>query len=110
MPAYSRKTRSFKDKRTITLRDELLTTKNPHELLYQKIPQICECDDLSKLVNEFDKVYSQLDTVYSNMIQNFKNIILNAFKSDPNISNIDFETIKSWGRKINNKDPFSKNK
>ena len=107
LPAYSRKTRSFKDKRTITLRDELLTTKNPHELLYQKIPQICECDDLSKLVNEFDKVYSQLDTVYSNMIQNFKNIILKAFKSDPNISNIDFETIKSWGRKINNKDPFS---
>ena len=41
------------------------------------------------------------------MIQNFKDIILKAFKSDPNISNIDFETIKSWGRKINNKDPFS---
>ena len=29
LPAYSRKTRTFKDKRTLVLRDELLSTKNP---------------------------------------------------------------------------------
>ena len=107
LPAYSRKTRSFKDKRTLMLRDELLTTKNPYELLYKKIPEICECSDFNMLVDEFDKVYSQLDEVYSKMISNFKNVIVNVFKSDPKISTINFETIKSWARKIGNKDPFS---
>jgi hypothetical protein len=107
LPPYSRKTRSFKDKRTIMLRDELLTTKNPYELLYKKIPEICECNDFSKLVDEFDKVYSQLDKVYVNMINNFKNIIVKVFRSDQNISDIDFDTIKSWAKKIGNKDPFS---
>ena len=29
------------------------------------------------------------------------------FQSDPNISDIDFETIKSWAKKIGSKDPFS---
>lgn len=107
LPAYSRKTRSFKDKRTLTLRDELLTTKNPYELLYKKIPAICECKDYKKLVFEFDKIFSQLDEVYSKMINNFKEVIVKVFKSDPNISDINFETIKSWSKKIGNKDPFS---
>ena len=49
LPAYSRKTRTFKDKRTIMLRDELLSTKNPYELLYHRIPKICECDDYDKI-------------------------------------------------------------
>ena len=107
LPAYSRKTRSFKDKRTLMLRDELLTTKNPYELLYKKIPEICNCKDYTKIVDEFDNVYSQLDKVYSKMISNFKSVIVNVFKSDPKISDINFETIKSWARKIGNKDPFS---
>ena len=107
LPAYSRKTRSFEDKRTLTLRDELLTTKNPHELMYKKIPAICECKDYKKLVPEFDKIFSQLDEVYSKMINNFKEVIVKVFKSDPNISDINFETIKSWSKKIGNKDPFS---
>ena len=72
-----------------------------------KIPEICECNDFNILIDEFDKVYSQLDEVYSKMISNFKNIIVNVFKSDPKISTINFETIKSWARKIGNKDPFS---
>ncbi len=107
LPAYSRKTRSFKDKRTLMLRDELLSTKNPYELLYKKIPEICNCKDYAKLVDEFDSVYSQLDKVYSKMISNFKDVIVKVFKSDPKISDINFETIKSWARKIGNKDPFS---
>ena len=107
LPAYSRKTRSFKDKRTLMLRDELLTTKNPYELLYKKIPEICDCKVLKNLITEFDKIYSQLDEVYSKMLVNFKKVIVNVFKSDPNIVDINFETIKTWGKKIGNKDPFS---
>ena len=41
------------------------------------------------------------------MINNFKEVIVKVFKSDPNISDINFETIKSWSKKIGNKDPFS---
>ena len=107
LPAYSRKTRTFKDKRTIMLRDELLSTKNPYELLYHRIPKICECDDYDKLVDEFDKIYSELDKSYTSMIENFKNIILSVFKSDPNIADIDFDTIKAMAKKIGTKDPFS---
>ena len=107
LPSYARKTRSFKDKRTLALRDELLSTKNPYELLYKKIPEICKCEDLKKLVNEFDKIYSDLDKVYINMISNFKNVIVNVFKTDPNISDINFETIQAWCKKIGSRDPFS---
>ena len=107
LPAYSRKTRTFKDKRTFVLRDELLSTKNPFELLYKKIPEICQVKDMNGLVNEFDNIYSELDEVYSKMLNNFKNIIVNVFKSDPNIADANFEVIKSWAKKIGNKDPFS---
>ena len=34
-------------------------------------------------------------------------IIVKVFQSDPNISDIDFETIKSWAKKIGTKDTFS---
>ena len=107
LPSYARKTRNFKDKRVILLRDELLSTKNPFELLYHKIPEICECKDYNKLISEFDKIYSQLDKVYSNMINNFKKVIINVFKSDPNISDVSFEMIKEWAKSIGEKDPFS---
>ena len=107
LPAYSRKTRTFKDKRTLMLRDELLSTKNPHELLYKKIPEICQCTDYNNLINEFDKIYSELDKAYLNMINNFKEVILNVFRTDKNISDIDFDTIKAWAKKIGSKDPFS---
>ena len=107
LPNYARKTRNFKDKRVLVLRDELLSTQNPYELLYKKIPEICGTEDPKKLIKEFDKVYSQLNKVYENLIKDFKSKIIKVFQSDPNISDIDFETIKSWAKKINKKDPFS---
>ena len=107
LPAYVRKTRSFKDKRALLLRDELLTTKNPFELLYHKIPNICQANEPNQIVNEFDKIYFQLDNAYKDLIKNFKKIILNVFKTDPNISETNFEIIKSMAIEIGNKDPFS---
>ena len=41
------------------------------------------------------------------MIKDFKTKIIKVFQSDPNISDIDFDTIKSWAKKINQNDPFS---
>ena len=107
LPNYARKTRNFKDKRVLVLRDELLSTQNPYELLYKKIPEICGTEDPKKLIKEFDKIYSQLNKVYAQLIEDFKSKIIKVFQSDPNISDIDFETIKSWARKININDPFS---
>jgi len=107
LPNYARKTRNFKDKRVLVLRDELLSTQNPYELLYKKIPEICGTEDPKKLIKEFDNVYSQLNKVYENLIKDFKSKIIKVFQSDPNISDIDFETIKSWAKKINKNDPFS---
>ena len=107
LPAYAKKTRTFEDKRILLLRDELLSTKNPYELMYKKIPEICQCKNPDNLIDEFDKIYSELDKVYSNMIENFKKVIVKVFQSDPNISDIDFETIKSWAKKIGTKDAFS---
>ena len=42
------------------------------ELLYKKIPEICQVKDMNSLVNEFDNIYSELDEVYSKMLNNFK--------------------------------------
>ena len=63
LPTYAQKTRNFKDKRVLVLRDELLSTHNPYELLYVKLPQICGTEDPKKLIKEFDKIYSELDEV-----------------------------------------------
>ena len=107
LPNYAQKTRNFKDQRVLLLRDELLSTHNPHELLYVKLPQICGTEDPKKLIKEFDKIYSELNEVYDQLIEEFKNKIINIFKSDPNVSDIDFETIKLWSKKIGSRDPFS---
>jgi len=107
LPDYARKTRNFNDKRVLVLRDELLSTQNPYELLYKKIPEICGTEDPKKLINEFDKIYSQLDKVFDELLKNFKSQILKIFQSDPNISDIDFDTIKLWAKKIGPLDPFS---
>ena len=107
LPTYAQKTRNFKDKRVLVLRDELLSTHNPYELLYVKLPQICGTEDPKKLIKEFDKIYSELNEVYDQLIEEFKNKIINVFKSDPNVSDIDFETIKLWSKKIGSRDPFS---
>ena len=107
LPNYAQKTRNFKDQRVLLLRDELLSTHNPHELLYVKLPQICGTEDPKKLIKEFDKIYSELNEVYDQLIEEFKNKIINVFQSDPNISDIDFETIKLWSKQIGSRDPFS---
>lgn len=107
LPSYARKTRNFKDKRVLVLRDELLSTQNPYELLYKKIPEICGTDHPKNLIKEFDKIYTQLNKVYEKLIEDFKTKIIKVFQSDPNISDIDFETIKSWAKKIGKNDPFS---
>ena len=60
-----------------------------------------------KLINEFDKIYSQLNKVFDELLKNFKTRILKVFRSDPNISDIDFDTIKLWANKIGDLDPFS---
>ena len=49
----------LEDERVLILRDELLSTQNPYELLYKKIPEICGTDEPKKLIKEFDKVYCQ---------------------------------------------------
>ncbi|MDC0250604.1 hypothetical protein OAK11_00590 [Candidatus Pelagibacter sp.] len=107
LPSYSRKTRNFKDQRVLVLRDELLSTQNPYELLYKKIPEICGTDEPKKLIEEFDKVYSELNKAYDRLIDEFKTKIIKIFKSDSHISDIDFETIKAWAKKIGKQDPFS---
>ena len=107
LPAFARKTRQFKDKRVLMLRDELLSTQNPFELLYKKIPEICETQDPDELIKKFDKIWSQLDKVFEEMIEQFKQVILKVFQSDPNTSDIDFATIKEMSKKIGPKDPFS---
>ena len=107
LPAFAKKTRQFKDKRVLMLRDELLSTQNPHELLYKKIPEICGTEDPNQLNKEFDKIWIQLDQVFEDMIDQFKQAILKVFRTDPNISDMDFSTIKEWAKKIGPKDPFS---
>ena len=107
LPNFARKTRQFKDKRVLMLRDELLSTQNPYELLYKKIPEICGTEDSNQLIKEFDKIWLQLDKVFEDMIDQFKQVILKVFKTDPNISDMDFATIKAWAKKIGTKDPFS---
>ena len=91
----------------LILRDELLTTQNPYELLYKKIPEICGTEDSNQLIKEFDKIWLQLDQVFEDMVDQFKQVILKVFKTDPNIFDMDFMTIKEWAKKIGDKDPFS---
>ena len=70
-------------KRVLVLRDELLSTQNPYELLYKKIPEICGTEDPKKLINEFDKIYSQLDKVFDELLKNFKSQILKNISIRP---------------------------
>jgi len=107
LPSFARKTRQFKDKRVLILRDELLRTQNPYELLYKKIPEICGTENPKELIKEFDKIWVQLDQVFEDMVNQFKEVILKIFRTDPNIADIDFATVKEWAKKISGKDPFS---
>tara|TARA_B100000686_G_scaffold319002_1_gene369315 strand:- start:456 stop:3830 length:3375 start_codon:yes stop_codon:yes gene_type:complete len=107
LPTFAKKTRTFKNKKVMMLRDELLSTQNPYELLYKKIPDICGEKDPDKLVSVFKSIFDELDQVYKNMIENMKKTILDVFKTDPNISDIDFNTVKDWAEQVGENDPFS---
>ena len=107
LPPFAKKTRLFKDKRVYALRDELLSTQNPFELLYKKIPEICGTNDPEKLLSEFTKIWEDLDQVYDRMINQFKSIIQEIFTNEPQTSGVDFETIKTWARQVGVNDPFS---
>ena len=85
----------------------MLSTHNPYELLYVKLPQICGTENPKKLIKEFDQIYSELNEAYDQLINEFKSKIINVFRSDPNISDINFGIIKDWCKKIGSRDPFS---
>ncbi len=107
LPTFAKKTRAFKDKRVMLLRDEFLSTQNPYELLYKKIPNICGETEPEKLIKVFKLIFNELDKVYENMIFTMKKTILDVFTNDSNISDINFETIKSWAEQVGDQDPFS---
>ena len=107
LPTFAKKTRAFKNKKVMMLRDELISSQNPFELLYKKIPAICDEKNPKELVVVFKSIFDELDQVYQNMIENMKNTILDVFKTDRNISDIDFKTVKNWAEKVGENDPFS---
>ena len=72
LPTFAKKTRAFKNKRVMLLRDELLSTQNPYELLYKKIPDICGEKESQKLIKAFKSIFDELDKVYENMVSLMK--------------------------------------
>ena len=117
MSGWSRKTRMFDDKRVVLLREELLSSRNPYQLLYNRLPEIClskpigiegvKKSDIKQLINEFDKIWTELVNAHQVLIAEFKKTILKVFKSDPNIFDIDFTTIRKRALLIGENDPFS---
>jgi hypothetical protein len=117
MSGWSRKTRMFDDKRVVLLREELLSSRNPYQLLYNRLPEIClskpigiegvKKSDIKQLINEFDKIWTELVNAHQVLIAAFKKTILKVFKSDPNIFDIDFTTIRKRALLIGENDPFS---
>jgi hypothetical protein len=107
LPTFAKKTRAFKNKKVMLLRDEMLSTQNPYELLYKKIPNICGENDPNKLVTIFKSIFDELDQVYQNMIENMKKTILDVFKTDRNISDMSFDIVKDWAQQVGENDPFS---
>ena len=117
MSGWARKTRMFDDKRVVMLRDELLSSRNPYQLLYNRLPEIClsktidaegiKTNEIKNFIKEFDKLWSELKNAHKQLIEEFKNTILKVFKSDPNIFDISFETIKKRALLVGENDPFS---
>ena len=117
MSGWSRRTRRFSDKRVIMLRDELLKSRNPFQLLYNKLPEIClnqpvsakgiNKKEIEKFISEFKNLWSELHHAHEMLINKFKDSIVGVFKSDPNIFDINFETIKQRAKIVGNNDPFS---
>ena len=67
MSGWARKTRMFDDKRVVMLRDELLSSRNPYQLLYNRLPEIClsktidaegiKTSEIKNFIKEFDKLW-----------------------------------------------------
>ena len=92
---FVRRSRSLDkiDKNAQALRQALVSTKNPYELLFSDLPEICigKKFDLtksidSKQINQFitvlDQLWSQLDEAYSRMLQTMKSNLLTLFDYD----------------------------
>lgn len=117
MSGWARKTRRFKDKRVLQLREELLSSRNPYQLLYSSLPEICinktlVSDDITEkdindFIENFKLLWSELNNAHKEMIREFKDTIVRVFKSDPNIADINFDIIKKRAQLIGEKDPFS---
>ena len=117
MSGWSRRTRRFSDKRVIMLRDELLKSRNPFQLLYNKLPEICLSkpvsaqgitgQDIDSFISEFKNLWSELNNAHEILINKFKETIIKVFQSDPNIFDIDFDTIKQRAAIVGEQDPFS---
>jgi len=117
MSNWSRKTRRFKDKRVLRLREELLSSRNPYQLLYSSLPEICinktlvseniTDKDINDFIKNFKLLWGELNNVHKEMIKEFKDTIVKVFKSDPNIADINFDIIKKRAQLIGDKDPFS---
>jgi hypothetical protein len=117
MSGWARKTRRFKDKRVLQLREELLSSRNPYQLLYSSLPEICinktlvsediTEKDINDFIENFKLLWSELNNAHKEMIREFKDTIVRVFKSDPNIVDINFDIIKKRAQLIAEKDPFS---
>ena len=117
MSGWARKTRRFKDKRVLQLREQLLSSRNPYQLLYSNLPEICinktlvseniTDKEINDFIDNFRLLWTELNNAHKEMIQEFKDTIVRVFRSDPNIADINFEIIKKRALLIGDKDPFS---
>ena len=89
---YVRRTRSFDkvDKNAQSLRQALVSTKNPYDLLFSELPRIClgQPFDLNQTIDQkkidqfisvLSQLWSQLDEAYDKMIQSMKSGIITLF-------------------------------
>jgi len=117
MSGWARKTRRFKDKRVLQLREQLLSSRNPYQLMYSDLPEICinktliseniADKDIADFIENFKILWGELNNAHKEMIREFKDTIVKVFKSDPNIADINFDIIKKRAQLIGDKDPFS---
>ena len=96
---FVRRSRSLDkiDKNTQSLRQALIGTKNPYELLFTDLPHVClgKSFDLTKKIDNkkieqfisvLAQLWSQLDLAYSKMITTMKSNLLTLFDYDPSSS------------------------
>ena len=90
----------------------MLNAKNPHELFFVKLPEICLNKSFSikqkidiqlakKFVLEFEAVWNELKTIYSKMIDDIKKEIVLTFDLDPT-NELSFKKIRKRAENISN--------